>query len=110
MSTDWSLAKKLRGQVWRALALAKKEFIMQQLSLANGDSRKFWNTINSTFLKNKPATIDCVYRKDTNELVCGLAAANEINDFFATLALNLQLNLALPSPTLTKEWSILSST
>lgn len=79
---DWSAAKNLRSTVRSALVHAKRDYVMNQIDLANGDGRKFWRTINKTFLKKSSGDINSVYKDGSDEMLYGLDAANEINNYF----------------------------
>lgn len=99
LEQDWRDAKALRVTTRKALILARQRYITKQLDMADGDSRKFWSTINQNFLKSKTAEINSVYKQGTHTEVFGAEAANEINEFFCGISRNLSSRLARPTTT-----------
>lgn len=85
----WGLARALRNKVNAELIKAKKLYINSQIDIARGDSKKFWKIINDNFLKTKPQPIDQVFKENSDELLSGKAAVNEVNNFFCNVSTKL---------------------
>lgn len=95
---DWRNAKTLRTGVRRALIAARCHYINCQLNLANGDSKKFWQTINKNIFNSNATEINSVYKRSTSTKLFGAEAANEVNDFFAVSVRNYpQSWISLPA-------------
>lgn len=70
---DWQVARRLRSAVQTSLRKAKRKFILNQLSCANGDGKKFWQVRNDSFLKSPTKAIVEVFTENTRRLVKGKA-------------------------------------
>lgn len=65
LASDMVLAKYLRQSITRALRKAKREFILEQIEINNGNSKKFWDIINSNFFaEHKPVMTQIVDMSD----------------------------------------------
>lgn len=64
----WNLAHLFRSWVAKELRIARKNYITKQLNLANGDGRKFWRIINSTFFPKSAAPVSQIYKSKTDDL------------------------------------------
>lgn len=86
---DWYRARILGSRVQSEMVKAKRRFILRQLEAADGDGKKFWNTINSVFLKKSTPPIDRVFRQNSASLVYGTDAADTINEYFCHVSTKL---------------------
>lgn len=57
----------------------KKDYVALLIDQTNGDSKQFWPVLGDSFLKTKSASINCIYTKNTTDIIYGIEAANEIN-------------------------------
>lgn len=89
LATDMTYAKNLRQAITRDLRKARKKFILEQIELSNGNSKKFWEIINKIFFSTqKPVMTQIVDPADGNVLE-GLQASEFINNYFCSISQSL---------------------
>lgn len=85
----WALARQFRSRISREIRIARKNYICSQLVAPNGDSRKFWHTINDSFLKTKPTPITQINDELTGQTLSGKPAADLVNRYFCEISSKL---------------------
>lgn len=86
---DLIKAKQLRRAITQELRNAKRAFIIKQIDVANGDSKKFWEEINKEFFSKQKAPTDQVRDDINGTLLEGVEAAENINQYFCNISNNL---------------------
>ena len=83
-SDDWNIAKFLRNQTNRAIRQAKADFVVEQLTVNEGNSSKFWRTINAVMpgSKDKTKNAKIVLTDQTGLKIDDKQVASHINHFF----------------------------
>lgn len=73
---------------------AKREYISEQIDASDGDNRKFWDTLQETFLKVTKHEVGQIYSPTTGEVLDGKEAADAINRYFCTVSEQLSKKFA----------------
>lgn len=93
LEIDLIHAKSLRQQVTRLLRNRKREFILKQIDLANGNSKIFWKTINRAFFTKSDPKLNQIWDERWNTLIDGEGAANLVNEYFCNISQTLSSEL-----------------
>lgn len=83
---DLVYAKILRQEVTRELRKAKRQYILSQMDLAQGNSKKFWEIINKNFLTKTDIPMEYVWNDNSGEHIKGEQAAEYINTYFCKIS------------------------
>lgn len=90
----WHNARTLCSKVAKELRAAKRNYILKQLDAVKGDGRKFWHIINSSFFPKASTQITQVFGQQSGDLLEGVDAANEINNYFCKVSVQLSNKFA----------------
>lgn len=86
---NWRLARLFRACVAKEVRAARKNYILSQIRRADGDGKKFWRTINSSFFNKTSSPITQIFAETNQLLLDGVDAAKEINSFFCHISTSL---------------------
>ena len=91
---DWVLARRLRNECLARVRNCKAEFIKNELTSNQDDSKKFWNSIK-TVIPDTKANRNKLYIIDnvTNQNVTPEKLPDFVNNFFADIGPNLASNI-----------------
>lgn len=79
----------MRNQVCSELVKAKRGYINSQIDTVHGV--KYWRIINDNFFRIESPKIDHVFKNNTDEMLCGKPAADEVNNYFCNISTELSV-------------------
>lgn len=90
---DWEAAISARSEANIGMRKSKRKFIIDQIINAKGNNIKFWQTMKKIIPSDTSSQITSVFTNDSNTLVTGKTAANEINKYFCNISIDLEAKL-----------------
>lgn len=93
VEADFLKDKAKRNEIKTDVQNARSSYCLDRLKKFSGDSRKFWNEVNSLISPVNRKKINCIFDSSSGSLADSQVSAGLINDFFAGVGLKLDNEL-----------------